>query len=224
MLNLGVATTLEDRIADLGNIPLSRVIHTPPIGTATWRDVVRIHDEQGRLCELVDGTLVEKTASFRESLLTTYLTHAVMTYLDAHPIGIATGPSAMFRLFGDTVRGGSVAFTTWTRLPGRKIPIAQIPEVVPNFVIEVLRVGNTYGEMSRKRREYFQAGAELVWMVDPRQRTVAVYRSALDVQVYREGEKLDGGAVLPGFEVDTGALFAKLDQTKNENDPSKPST
>ncbi len=211
--NLALAATWEDRLADLGNIPLSRILTTPPPGEANCDDVTRAHDEQGKLCELVDGTLVEKAVGFQESFLASVLIHWLANFLEVHKLGIATGPDGMMQLFSDTVRGPDVAFVAWARLPGGKIPSKPIPAVVPNFVIEVLSISNTYGEMSRKRREYFHAGVELLWMVDPRQRTVAVYNSALDVRVVSEGGKLDGAKVLPGFEVDTGLLFGKLDES-----------
>ena len=38
-------------------------------GTATVDDVTAIHDRENRLCELVDGVLVEKVMGFRESRL-----------------------------------------------------------------------------------------------------------------------------------------------------------
>jgi hypothetical protein len=48
-------------------------------------------------------------------------------------------------------------------------------------------------------------------MVDPRVRTVTIYRTAIEAEVAREGAVIDGQSVLPGWQVDTGALFAKLD-------------
>ena len=84
-----------------------------------------------------------------------------------------------------------------------------MPDLVPNFVIEVLSEGNTYGEMSRKRREYFHAGVELLWMVDHQSRTVTVFRSPTVGTVVTEGQSLDGGSVLPGWEVDIADLFSR---------------
>jgi Uma2 family endonuclease len=81
-------------------------------------------------------------------------------------------------------------------------------------VIEVLSVGNTYGEMTRKRREYFQAGVQLLWIVDPRERNVTIYRNVNDPITVREGTILDGEHVLPGWKVDTGELFGKLEERK----------
>ena len=65
--------------------------------------------------------------------------------------------------------------------------------------------------MSRKRREYFHAGVELLWMIDPCERSVAIYRYSSDVEVVYDGAVLSGENVLPGWIVDTAVLFAKLD-------------
>jgi hypothetical protein len=51
------AADMQDR---LGGIPLERIRMVPPPGTATEEDVLAVHDRTNRLCELVDGTLVEK--------------------------------------------------------------------------------------------------------------------------------------------------------------------
>ena len=211
-MSIALATTWEDRLSDLGGISASRVRIDPAPGTATVEDVVRLRNVERRLYELVDGTLVEKAMGWQESFLAGILLHWLHTYLDQHRIGVATGTDGMTRLFGDTVRGPDVAFVAWDRLSGGRIPKEPVPDLVPNFVIEVLSSGNTYAEMSRKRREYFHAGVELLWMVDHRSRTVTVFRSALNATVVTEGQELDGGKVLPGWRVDIADLFGRLDR------------
>ena len=211
VMNIALATTWADRLYDLGNIPASRIRMEPAPGTATMEDVTRLRDTEGRLYELVDGTLVEKAMGWQESLLAGVLLHWLHVYLDDNPLGVATGADGMTRLFGDTVRGPDVAFVAWQRLPQGQIPRAPIPDLVPNFVVEVLSPSNTYAEMSRKRREYFQAGVQLLWMVDHRSRTVTVFRSALDATVCSEDQVIDGGDVLPGWQVNIGELFRRLE-------------
>ena len=210
-MSVAIATTWEERLADLGNIPTCRVRSVPAPGTATIEDVIRLNESEGRLFELVDGTLVEKAMGWQESLLAGVIMQKLNNYLDQHRIGVATGPDGMTRLFSDTVRGPDVAFVAWSRLPDGRIPTDAIPDLVPNFVIEVLSISNTYSEMSRKRREYFHAGVELLWMVDHRSRTVTVFRSPQDALIVAEGQTLDGGKVLPGWQVDVAELFSRLD-------------
>jgi hypothetical protein len=44
----------------LGDVPLSRIIFDPWPGTATEEDLLLMVERDKRLCELIDGTLVEK--------------------------------------------------------------------------------------------------------------------------------------------------------------------
>jgi Uma2 family endonuclease len=64
--------------------------------------------------------------------------------------------------------------------------------------------------MEEKVALYFAAGARAVWVFNPKLRTTAVYTSPLDVRVLGEQETLDGGEVLPGFELELSKLFANL--------------
>ena len=212
-----ISSSMADRIADLGNVPLSRICTDPPPGKATLDDLIRLNESEGRLYELVDNTLVEKAVGWQESMLAGVLLQWLRNFLDEHDLGEVSGADGMSRLFKDTVRGPDVAFVSWARLPDG-IPTAPVPDRVPDFVIEVLSVGNTRGEMARKRREFFHAGVRLVWMVDPQGRTVAVFHSPEDVVVVDEEGTLDGGDVLPGWMVSLPELFSRLDRQQPPKD------
>jgi len=62
--------------------------------------------------------------------------------------------------------------------------------------------------MMRKLGEYFAAGVRLVRMVDPRRRTARVHATVDQSVLIKEGQSLDGGAVLPGFVLPLNVLFA----------------
>jgi Uma2 family endonuclease len=109
------------------------------------------------------------------------------------------------------VRIPDVAFVSWERLPGRRIPSEPIPDLAPDLAVEVLSPGNTPGEMARKRQEYFAAGVQLVWIVDPVARTVAVYTAPEQSTVLQAAQTLAGEPVLPGFTLPLRRLFAALD-------------
>jgi hypothetical protein len=49
-------------------------------------------------------------------------------------------------------------------------------------------------------------------MIDPRRRTVAVFTSAESLSIAQEFDRIDGGDVLPGWNVDLEKLFAELDR------------
>jgi len=207
--------TLADLLERLGGIPPERIRYQPYPGTATEEDVIRIEQEENRLCELVDGVLVEKAMGFRESLLAAALADFLRQFEVPRNLGLVTGADGMVRLFPGLVRIPDVAFVSWDRLPGGRVPDDPIPDLAPDLAVEVLSRTNTPGEMRRKRREYFDAGVTLVWIIDPADRSATVFTSATDSVKLTERDSLDGGSVLPGFSLPLCNLFAELDRRQS---------
>ncbi len=214
--NAAVAANLSDILIDLGSIPIERVRLDPKPGSATIDDVVRINN-QGGMCELVDATLVEKAMGWRESLLAVALSRLLSEFVSNNNLGLVSGADGFMRILRSQVRGPDVAFVSWERLPDGKVPDVAVPEIVPDLAIEVLSEGNTYAEMARKRREYFHAGVKQVWMVDPRERTVAVYTDIMRYELLNEDAYLSGGDVLPGLAISLAQVFAELDRCRPDN-------
>ncbi|HKA06671.1 MAG TPA: Uma2 family endonuclease [Gemmataceae bacterium] len=205
--------TFADLLDDLGQVPPERILLTPAPGTATEADLLRLSGlSNRRICELVDGTLVEKGIGLRESLLAVFLGSLLHEFVRKSNLGIVTGEQGTLRLWQGLVRIPDVAFIAWDRIPGRRIPDEPIPELAPDLAVEVLSVSNTSAEMDRKRVEYFRAGTRIVWEIDPRVRTVAVYTNPDDPIVLRDTSVLDGAPVLPGFTLSLTDLFGELDQ------------
>jgi Uma2 family endonuclease len=64
--------------------------------------------------------------------------------------------------------------------------------------------------MQRKLKEYFLAGTTLVWLVDPRKRTVVVHTAPDVSRTLTEADTLDGGDVLPGLQLPVRRIFERL--------------
>jgi Uma2 family endonuclease len=203
--------TLADLMERLGNIPPQRVRFRPSIGGAVEKDVLEAA-KKGLVCELVDGVLVEKAMSFRESILAVALGHLLYAFVRPLNLGVVTGEQGAVRLFAGLVRIPDVAFTSWDRLPGGRVPNEPIPDLAPNLAVEVLSDSNTPGEMRRKRHDYFTAGVSVVWLADPNTRTVDVYTSETEFTHLTQADVLDGGGVLPGFQTPLRDWFAELDR------------
>jgi Uma2 family endonuclease len=199
--------TLADLRRRLGGIPLNRIWFHPAPGTAAEKDVVEAEERENRLCELVDGTLVEKAMGFEEARLAARLIYLVNSYLDDNDLGICVGADGMMRIAPGLVRIPDMSFVTWDRLPGRESPREPIPDLAPDLAVEVLSDGNTKPEMARKVREYFDAGVIMVWLIDPKKRTARVFSSVGKSVLLRADQALDGGDVLPGFVVRLSDLF-----------------
>jgi Uma2 family endonuclease len=66
--------------------------------------------------------------------------------------------------------------------------------------------------MDRKLRDYFDAGMRLVWYVYPRDCEVHIYTSLNGCRVLSMNDVLDGGDVLPGFQLPLKQLFEETNQ------------
>jgi Uma2 family endonuclease len=198
--------TVADLLESLGDIPPDRVRMRPPPGTATEDDVIAIHAREKRLCELVDGVLVEKPMGFDESRMASEIISALVVYLHMHDLGVATGADGMLRLMPGLIRIPDACFVSWSVLPRT---YGQIPSIAPDLAVEVLSPSNTPKEMERKLHEYFAAGTRLVWYFDLRNRTVSVYTSPDQATVLDESQTLEGGEVLPGLKLPLHDLFGR---------------
>lgn len=84
----------------------------------------------------------------------------------------------------------------------------------PDFAGAV-RSENDYGpaaelEMVAKRADYFEAGTQVVWDVDPVNETVAVYRASDpdNPTVFRRGQMADAEPAVPGWRMAVDEVFA----------------
>ena len=202
--------TLEDLLGALGGIAPTRVRFHPMPGTATGSDLIEINARGQGIFELVDGILVEKVMGKMESLLAGAIIAILRGFVLPRNLGIVTAPDGMMRLAPAIFRAPDIAFITWGRIPGGQLSEDSLAEVVPDLAIGVLSPSNTKAEMARKRREYFEAGVRLVWEVDPRSRTVAVFDTPDHSTSLDESQTLDGGEVLPGFALPLADLFGEL--------------
>jgi Uma2 family endonuclease len=206
-----VWNTVADLFEQLGQIPPDRIRLVPTPGTATEQDVLDLIDHQDRICELVDGVLVEKTMGYMESLLAGAIIELLRGFVREHKLGIVLGEAGTLKILPRQVRIPDVCFLSWDRFPGGKLPKVPIPTVAPDLAVEILSKHNSEGEMLRKLHDYFAAGVRLVWYVDPRSRTAAVYTSPEECTVLDENGVLSGGDVLPGFELSLRELFAEIE-------------
>jgi Uma2 family endonuclease len=202
--------TMADLLDRLGGIPASRVRMLPTPGTATEEDAIAAESRYGRLCELVEGTLVEKPAGFYESIIAGIVGRMLGDFVTPRKLGIVAGEQGMMRVVPGRVRMPDVSFTSWSRVPA-DYEYNAAPRVSPDLAIEVLSIGNTTAEMDRKRAEYFAGGTRLVWQLNPRSRTMAVYVLGSTAPSLH-ADRVDGGDVLPGFTLDIADVFAQAER------------
>ena len=211
--------------ARFGGIDPARVRLDPPPGTATEADMERVRRTTGKLCEILDGTLVErKDVSWFSGSLALRLGQLLGNWLDANPgpdgrrRGFMAGADGFVWLDGagmvtPRLRAPDVSYVSRDRFPGGLVPRTGYPTLAPNLVVEVLSPSNTAGEMRQKRANFFAAGTVRIWQVDPLAETAEIYDPAdpdAAIPVPADGT-LDAGPALPGFAVRLADLFTERD-------------
>ena len=202
--------TLADLLSSLGGIPPERIRMVPAPGTATEKDVVKVNAHADRLCELIDGVLVEKTMGYKESRIAVKIIQLLGPFVDSRDLRIVLGEGGTLRILPQQVRIPDVCFISWDRIPNRELPPEPIPAMAPDLAIEVLSQGNTEAEVQRKLRDYFAAGVRLVWYIDPDTRSAKSYTAEGQCVELGESQSLSGGDVLPDFELTLSELLAKV--------------
>lgn len=78
----------------------------------------------------------------------------------------------------------------------------------PVLAVEILSPNDTVEEIHEKIDEYLTAGVPLIWIIDPRRRTVTIYRPGQEPEFVNARQELSGEPELPGFRVRVADLFA----------------
>ena len=108
----------------------------------------------------------------------------------------------------DTVRAPDIAFIRQERVAevGRSKGFWKGP---PDLAVEVISPSDTVGEVEGKVHMWLERGTRLVWLVSPKLCNVTVYRSLIDIETLTEKEILDGGDVVPGFQISVAEIFSE---------------
>jgi Uma2 family endonuclease len=79
---------------------------------------------------------------------------------------------------------------------------------VPILAVEILSPNDVLEQVHEKTDAYLEAGVPLVWVIDPHDRTVLIYRPGAEPELVNARQDLSGEPHLPGFRVPVAQLFA----------------
>ncbi|MFO0821830.1 MAG: Uma2 family endonuclease [Gemmataceae bacterium] len=160
--------------------------------------------------EIIDGVKVELPPMSADSqMLGSRLARHLSNFGIATDLGEAC-TEILFKLplKKDRNRKPDVAFVAYSRWPkGKPLPSTNVWNVLPGLCVEVVSPNDLADEIETKINEYFEAGVTLVWVVYPRQERFYVYDSPAQVRRLTRSDTLDGGVVLPGFQLPLTELF-----------------
>lgn len=78
--------------------------------------------------------------------------------------------------------------------------------LVPDLVVGVISSNDKYTEVAAKADKYLEDGVRMVWIADPKRRTMTV-RTAAQYFTLGIDDTLNGGEVIPDFTVKLTEIF-----------------
>jgi len=181
------------------------------VGTKTLLTVEefdRLQEPEELRYELDEGELIEMTKPRYNphNRIVMVFTRALLKYLELHPIGEVLSSDNLFVLGPAIKRIPDLAYMSTARM--HQILPDQDIQGAPDLAIEVLSPSDTAAAMRRKVKQYFAAGAKVVWLVYPDSREVQVWESAAGpARVLGERDKLEARHLLPGFTLPVKSIF-----------------
>lgn len=167
--------------------------------------------EDGVRRSLIRGVVREEGMTIRNrfhSEVMAELAFRLRLWLESQPKprgAVLTGEAGL-RLAADVLVGVDVVYVPHELLASQPAS-ATIIEGVPPLIVEILSPSDTNESLHDKIDAYLRAGVSLVWIIDPRDHTVTIYRPGHRPSMVNADEQLTAEAVLPGFSVAVADLF-----------------
>jgi Uma2 family endonuclease len=177
---------------------------TPPLMTAEELLAAHIPDKR---TELVRGVLrVREPAGDRHGRVAMNLAIRLGVYVEQGGLGQLFAAETGFTLsrMPDTVRAPDIAFVRRQRLPEATRGFL---ELAPDLVVEVLSPSDRPGETLAKVGDWLEAGAALIWVIDPERRLARIYRADGTESLLEGDDALQGEDVLPAFSCPLAAIL-----------------
>ena len=158
-------------------------------------------------CELVRGELIMMSpAGYRHARIEARIVTTLTIFVEANNLGAITAGDGGYWLERDpdTVRAPDVAFVRAERMQDDQEGFYPGP---PDLAIEIRSPDDRPKEISAKIEDCLRLGVHTVWDVQPRTRTVTVYRRGAEPEILSEADSISEPVLLPGFKVVVGSLF-----------------
>jgi len=173
-------------------------------------DELLVLPENGFRYELVEGELKKMSLGEHDhGRVIIQLSVPLASHVREHRWGVVFAAGTGFKLTStpDTVLAPDIAFVAQQRVDD----VGDTPGYwlgPPDLAVEITSPTDTVYEVEGKVGEWLEVGTRAVWVVSPKLRNVTVYRSLTDISILTEKGTLDGGDVVPGFQIPVAEIFA----------------
>jgi Uma2 family endonuclease len=169
----------------------------------------RFADGETRAELLRDEVILRSPTTSLHGIHTMRVSLPIAQFVEAHGLGVVCGAETGFVIQhadgAESVLAPDMAYLAAERIPD------PLPEgfwrIPPDLVVEIRSRSESQREVAQKAALWLEAGARLVWYVDPFRQQVSVYRADGTEQTLSLNDTLSGEDVLPGFELPLRRIF-----------------
>ena len=189
-------------------ITTEELLAMPDDGKRRWIINGELREQEMETGEIGGRTMTVRNRFHSEAMANVTTAVNIWRYALSEPRGRVVCGEAGVRLPGDpgTTVGVDVAYVP-PDVMVEQTADSTIVHGVPTLVVEILSPNDTVEQLDEMVATYQTAGVPLVWVVDPHDRTVTIYRPGDEPTLVNARQELTGGDVLPGFAVPVARLF-----------------
>lgn len=161
-------------------------------------------------CEYVQGRVIQKPMpTFLHGLIQSRLGYLIARHLEQAAGAFVVSEVRHADRDEDRAYLPDVAVIRATRISdeGGALPQGALT-FPPDIAIEVLSPDARPGRVSDKVSFYLRTGTEIVWLIDPEERTLTEHRRGGASRIYDVTGSVSAAPVLPGFKLEMAELFA----------------
>ena len=157
--------------------------------------------------ELINGKVVELSPpGFDHGEIAGNIYVALKNFLRGKSLGrVSVEGGFRFQRKPAIVRAPDVSFVETARLQG--LTTRGFIDGAPTLAVEVVSPGDLWPQIEEKVQLYLDKGTRVVWIVEPDSQSVQVRTKTSAPVVFRLDDILDGGEILPGFQLPLREIF-----------------
>ena len=175
--------------------------------TGKWNEEQLLSMPHIGKAELIDGRFIVAPAGSEHGGISMWLGARLAIHVRQKKLGMVFDSSTGFWMNNEDLLSPDVAFVAAARLKGIKRLPRNYFRGAPDLVAEILSPNDRPAEIERKLDDYFGNGTQLVWIVDPRLRTVTVHRPNAAPKMFNIEDEFSGDPELPGFRLKVADIF-----------------
>jgi Uma2 family endonuclease len=121
--------------------------------------------------------------------------------------GMVSDSSAGFHFPDGSRMGPDAAWFDEQRWESAQEPGTNFPVFAPEFVIELRSPTDRIRPLREKMDDYIRNGVQLAWLIDPKERTVTIYKPGAEPVVLDQPTHVRGEGPVEGFVLDLDGIL-----------------